>query len=64
MKTARGCLYIVDLVALEIIVEHHARPQTAQHEHYAEDRREQSELYEHDGDLGQFHPVIDSRETG
>lgn len=56
------CLYVIDLVALEVVVKHDAGPQTAQYKHDAEDRRKQSELYEHYGNLGQFHPVIDSPE--
>lgn len=48
--------YVVNLVPFEVVVEHHARPETAQHEHHAHDRRQQSELHENNRYLRELFP--------
>lgn len=53
--------YVVHLVALEVVVEHHARPEAAQHEYHAHDRSQQPELHENDRHLSELLPGEDDQ---
>lgn len=47
---------VVYLVTFEVVVEDDTCPKSADHENHAHDGRQQPQLDEHDGHLGQFFP--------